>query len=220
MPVVISSAPSTSPARPSNQRRRRVFSAGGSGRLRIAVDDVHPAHAPGREGDDDQREQHADRIGDREARRLDRVRDGESPASRKRSPSRAPSRRRRRCRAARRRPRQRGRRRRPSNRNICTRWPRRVPTARAIPSSPRRSAASITKIRKISRIPAAIENEPNVVKNDMKAAPGLVGRPRARPACVVVRLEAEGLDGRLQQPRRPRRSSAPDAAAVRDEHAP
>ena len=34
-----------------------------------------------------------------------------------------------------------------------------------------RSAASITKIRKISRMPAAIENEPNVVKNDMNIAP-------------------------------------------------
>ena len=46
-----------------------------------------------------------------------------------------------------------------------------MPTARAMPSSVRRSAASITKIRKISRMPAAIENEPNVVKRDMNAAP-------------------------------------------------
>jgi hypothetical protein len=46
-----------------------------------------------------------------------------------------------------------------------------VPTARAIPSSLRRSAASITKIRKMSRIPAAIENDPNVVKNAMNAVP-------------------------------------------------
>ena len=46
-----------------------------------------------------------------------------------------------------------------------------MPTARAIPSSPRRSAASITKIRKISRIPDAIENEPKVVKNAMNMPP-------------------------------------------------
>ena len=46
-----------------------------------------------------------------------------------------------------------------------------MPTARAMPSSLRRSAASITKIRKISSTPAAIENDPKVVKNDMKALP-------------------------------------------------
>ncbi len=50
--------------------------------------------------------------------------------------------------------------------NICTRCSRRVPIARAIPSSVRRSAESITKIRKINRIPAAIEKLPNVVKTD------------------------------------------------------
>ncbi len=59
----------------------------------------------------------------------------------------------------------------PSNRNICTRLRWRVPTARAMPSSPRRSAASMMKIRKISRIPAAIENEPKVVNSETKAAP-------------------------------------------------
>ena len=48
-----------------------------------------------------------------------------------------------------------------------------MPTARATPSSLRRSAASITKIRTMSRIPAAIENDPNVVKKDTKAAPTL-----------------------------------------------
>ena len=53
--------------------------------------------------------------------------------------------------------------------NIWTRWPRRVPIARAIPSSPRRSVASMTKIRKMSRIPALIENVPKVVNIDMNA---------------------------------------------------
>ena len=40
-------------------------------------------------------------------------------------------------------------------------------------------------------MPAAIENEPKVVKNDMNAAPGVVGRPRARPAsCCRPRARA------------------------------
>ena len=46
-----------------------------------------------------------------------------------------------------------------------------MPIARAMPNSPRRSAASITKIRKISRNPAKIEKLPNVVKSDMNALP-------------------------------------------------
>ena len=46
-----------------------------------------------------------------------------------------------------------------------------MPTALAIPSSPRRSAASITKMRKMSRKPAKIEKLPNVVKSDMNALP-------------------------------------------------
>ena len=40
-----------------------------------------------------------------------------------------------------------------------------------MPSSPRRSAASMMKMRKMSRIPAAMENEPNVVNIETKAAP-------------------------------------------------
>ena len=46
-----------------------------------------------------------------------------------------------------------------------------MPIARAIPNSPRRSAASITKIRKMSRMPAAIENDPNVVNIARNPAP-------------------------------------------------
>ena len=64
-----------------------------------------------------------------------------------------------------------------------------MPTARAIPSSLRRSAASMTKIRKISRIPAAIENEPKVVKNDMNAAPAASAAQRV--LLGVVGLEPE-----------------------------
>ena len=59
-----------------------------------------------------------------------------------------------------------------------------MPTARAIPSSLRRSAASITKMRKMRRMPAAIENEPNVVKNDMKAAPASSAASSA--SCFVL----------------------------------
>ena len=68
---------------------------------------------------------------------------------------------------------------------------RRVPTARAMPSSPRRSAASMTKIRKISRMPAAIENEPNVVNIDMNAAPCCVGELE-RVALGLVGLQPSG----------------------------
>ena len=46
-----------------------------------------------------------------------------------------------------------------------------MPIARAIPISPRRSAESITKIRKTSRMPATIEKLPKVVKSDMNALP-------------------------------------------------
>ena len=66
-----------------------------------------------------------------------------------------------------------------------------MPIARAIPSSPRRSAASITKMRKMSRIPAAIENVPNVVKKAMNALPA--SSAAAIASCFErARLEAEG----------------------------
>ena len=57
MPETAISAPSTIPATEATQRRRRVVSNGGSGRSRIADDDVHPADARGRERDDGEREQ-------------------------------------------------------------------------------------------------------------------------------------------------------------------
>ena len=117
-----------------------------------------------------------------------------------------------------------------------------MPIARAMPSSPRRSAASITKIRKISRMPAAIENEPNVVKNAMNALPGLVGelervllrrrRPRGRAALErgcerrddLVRERGAG-DDRRRGSRRARaliwssRPSSCCAVGERHEHA-
>ncbi len=73
---------------------------------------------------------------------------------------------------------------RPSNTNPSTRWPRRVPTARATPISVRRSAASITKIRKISRTPAAIENVPNVEKSDRNDAP--CSSAASIPSCLAA----------------------------------
>src|SRR3989304_573127 len=48
----------------------------------------------------------------------------------------------------------------PSERKIWTRSKRLVPTARAMPISGLRSAASITKIMKISRMPAALGDSP------------------------------------------------------------
>ena len=48
----------------------------------------------------------------------------------------------------------------PSATNCWINCPRCVPTARAMPISERRSAASIVKIRTISRMPAAIEKSP------------------------------------------------------------
>ncbi len=46
-----------------------------------------------------------------------------------------------------------------------------MPMARAMPISGRRSAASITKIRKINMMPAAIENRPKTMNIVEKAEP-------------------------------------------------
>ena len=63
----------------------------------------------------------------------------------------------------------------PSARKLSVRCSRLIPTARAIPISGRRSAASMTKIRKISSTPAAIENSPKirkiVTKNEPTSSP-------------------------------------------------
>ena len=97
-----------------------------------------------------------------------------------------------------------------------------MPIARAMPSSPRRSAASITKIRKISRMPAAIENEPKVVNIDMNAAPAVSAassascfacrRPRARaaPGSAAAARTTWSVSAR----------AVVGAAAVGDEHLP
>ena len=124
--------------------------AGGSGRLRIARDDVHAADAPGRERDDDEREQHADRVREHDARRLDRVaRCGSRSSTRTRRPSRAPCRRRRRRRAARRQLPRSGRRRRPrrgtsarGGRGACRRRARSRARRAARPRASRRSGRS------------------------------------------------------------------------------
>ena len=52
----------------------------------------------------------------------------------------------------------------PSNRNIWTRCRRLAPTARAMPISERRAAASITKMRKMSSTPTMMEKRPRVMK--------------------------------------------------------
>ena len=56
----------------------------------------------------------------------------------------------------------------PSARKDSTRWRRLAPTARAIPISGFRSAASMMKMRKMRRMPAAIENSPKMMKMVVK----------------------------------------------------
>ena len=91
-----------------------------------------------------------------------------------------------------------------------------MPTARAIPSSLRRSAASITKIRKMSRIPAAIENEPKVVKKEMNAAPALSAALSA--SCLVLSVSSPSAET-VGCSALTTRSVAADAATVGDVHA-
>ena len=59
----------------------------------------------------------------------------------------------------------------PSETNDCTRLPRCAPTARAIPISGFRSAASITKIMKMSMTPDAMEKRPSTRKKVVKMLP-------------------------------------------------
>ena len=59
----------------------------------------------------------------------------------------------------------------PSARKDSTRWRRLAPTARAIPISGFRSAASMMKMRKMRRIPAAIEKSPKMMKMLVKMLP-------------------------------------------------
>ena len=84
----------------------------------------------------------------------------------------------------------------PSARNVSVRCRRCIPTARAIPISERRSAASITKIRKISSTPEAIANSPKIRKNVTKieptsspaaTAPLFVSATAARPSGLASR---------------------------------
>ena len=70
----------------------------------------------------------------------------------------------------------RGRRGRPRRRRHGSRFERCIPTARAMPSSCLRSAASITKIRKMRSIPAATENCPKRTKRVEKISPWLSAR--------------------------------------------
>jgi len=59
-----------------------------------------------------------------------------------------------------------------------------VPTARAIPISARRSAASITKIKKISMIPATTEKMPKMMNSPVKMLPTRFAASRID--CLIV----------------------------------
>ena len=54
---------------------------------------------------------------------------------------------------------------------ISVKWRRFIPTARAIPISDLRSAASITNVKNISIRPAAIEKSPKIMKNATNTDP-------------------------------------------------
>ena len=93
---------SASPRSDPGEREHEASATSRDGRLGEVPDrrrDRHHAHAPGRDGDDDEREQHAEREGDHEAReRTPRTRSGSPrrhPQRRTRRPARRPSRRRR-----------------------------------------------------------------------------------------------------------------------------
>ena len=79
-PDATSSAPRTSP-RAEHQRGVGACPCRWIRQVADRGDDVHAAHAPGREDDHGERQQHADRVGDDDARRLDRVADVTSLAS-------------------------------------------------------------------------------------------------------------------------------------------
>ena len=69
-----------------------------------------------------------------------------------------------------------------------------APTARAMPSSWRRSAASITKIRKISRMPAAMENWAKSRKALARPAPDSSAESRASWLTAVASRPADVRD--------------------------
>ena len=78
-----------------------------------------------------------------------------------------------------------------------------MPTARAMPISERRSAASITKIRKISSTPAAIANSPNTRKNETKIEP--ICSASSTISALVTRISA--CPKGCSSPKRLRRSN-------------
>ncbi len=181
-------------------QRRLLLRARRLGEVADRSRDRHHAHAPGGEGDDDQRQQHPDGEGDEEAARSDCVLDLKPRVrvlcAKGARDAQAPSRKRR-LRPAQRRSRpQRGRRPRLRTRTSGRGGSRLVPTARAIPSSPRRSAASMTKIRKMRRIPAAIEKVPKVVKRDMKALPASSASAIASCFAVTTSSPSGAMVGR------------------------
>ena len=84
----------------------------------------------------------------------------------------------------------------PSETNICTRWPRCIPMARAIPISLRLSAANITKIRKIRSTPANMEKMPKMVKTVVNTVP-----PIPAAATTVFLLSTSSTSRSLIRPR-------------------
>ncbi len=75
----------------------------------------------------------------------------------------------------------------PSDMYICSKCERFVPTARIIPISTFRSAASITKMRKISIMPAAIENSPSTTKSVVNTLATLAASSTASDFAVTAR---------------------------------
>ena len=69
----------------------------------------------------------------------------------------------------------------PSKTNICTRWLRLAPTARAMPISDLRAAASMTKMRKIRRIPTRDREQTQQYKEGGYGAAYLLRRVKKAP---------------------------------------
>ena len=75
----------------------------------------------------------------------------------------------------------------PSAMNDSVRCRRRMPTARAMPISERRSAASMMNVRKISMTPAAMEKRPKTRKNVTKIEP--INSPKPTRSAFVNATE-------------------------------
>ena len=105
----------------------------------------------------------------------------------------------------------------PSAMKASMSWWRFMPTARAMPCSARRSAASITRIKKISSMPAAIVNRPSTMKMAVSCAP-FSSAEAIRSALIGAHLQprrTERVD-RLLRHRVASVESVPDATGEGD----